>query len=441
MMSTVESIGFCHLDFNRFMFTKKITNILLLLSLGVFLFGTGLKLGQYKEKIERIGQLNNSVFNTKRSPLLDDKNLDFELFWETWEELERKFIDKSKIDKQKMYFGAIKGMVSALEDPNTFFLTPEENKESRDDLAGKFEGIGAQLGLQDNRITVVAPLKNSPAQKSGIKAGDFINEVDDKSTKGWTLPQAVSKIRGTRGTKVKLTLERSSKEFEVVIVREQIKVESVEISYEKRKNQSVAIIKLNQFGDNTNDEWDKTAEEIAEKWQRDEIKGLIIDLRDNPGGYLDGSVYVASEFLPKGKLVVKQTSTTQDEKSYQVKREGKLLDIPMVVIINKGSASASEILAGALRDYKRARLIGEKSFGKGSVQEATNLKGGAGIHITVAKWILPKGDWINSKGIEPDIKVENKLKEEPPQTGENDQQFKKAKKQLIKCPADLGGSS
>src|SRR3989338_11540125 len=364
MMSTVESIGFCHLDFNRFMFTKKITNILLLLSLGVFLFGTGLKLGQYKEKIERIGQLNNSVFNTKRSPLLDDKNLDFELFWETWEELERKFIDKSKIDKQKMYFGAIKGMVSALEDPYTFFLTPEENKESRDDLAGKFEGIGAQLGLQDNRITVVAPLKNSPAQKSGIKAGDFINEVDEKSTKGWTLPPAVSKIRGTRGTKVKLTLERSSKEFEVVIVREQIKVESVEISYEKRKNQSVAIIKLNQFGDNTNDEWDKTAEEIAEKWQRDEIKGLIIDLRDNPGGYLDGSVYVASEFLPKGKLVVKQTSTTQDEKSYQVKREGKLLDIPLVVIINKGSASASEILAGALRDYKRARLIGEKKTKK-----------------------------------------------------------------------------
>lgn len=431
-MSTVESIGFCHLDFNRFMFTKKITNILLLLSLGVFLFGTGLKLGQYKEKIERIGQLNNSVFNTKRSPLLDDKKLDFELFWETWEELERKFIDKSKIDKQKMYFGAIKGMVSALEDPYTFFLTPEENKESRDDLAGKFEGIGAQLGLQDNRITVVAPLKNSPAQKSGIKAGDFINEVDDKSTKGWTLPQAVSKIRGTRGTKVKLTLERSSKEFEVVIVREQIKVESVEISYEKRKNQSVAIIKLNQFGDNTNDEWDKTAEEIAEKWQRDEIKGLIIDLRDNPGGYLDGSVYVASEFLPKGKLVVKQTSTTQDEKSYQVKREGKLLDIPMVVIINKGSASASEILAGALRDYKRARLIGEKSFGKGSVQEATNLKGGAGIHITVAKWILPKGDWINSKGIEPDIKVENKLKEGTTLTRENDQQLEKAIKQLIK---------
>ncbi|OGK12493.1 hypothetical protein A2859_03185 [Candidatus Roizmanbacteria bacterium RIFCSPHIGHO2_01_FULL_37_16b] len=431
-MSTVESIGFCHLDFNRFMFTKKITNILLLLSLGVFLFGTGLKLGQYKEKIERIGQLNNSVFNTKRSPLLDDKKLDFELFWETWEELERKFIDKSKIDKQKMYFGAIKGMVSALEDPYTFFLTPEENKESRDDLAGKFEGIGAQLGLQDNRITVVAPLKNSPAQKSGIKAGDFINEVDDKSTKGWTLPQAVSKIRGTRGTKVKLTLERSSKEFEVVIVREQIKVESVEISYEKRKNQSVAIIKLNQFGDNTNDEWDKTAEEIAEKWQRDEIKGLIIDLRDNPGGYLDGSVYVASEFLPKGKLVVKQTSTTQDEKSYQVKREGKLLDIPLVVIINKGSASASEILAGALRDYKRARLIGEKSFGKGSVQEATNLKGGAGIHITVAKWILPKGDWINSKGIEPDIKVENKLKEGTTLTRENDQQLEKAIKQLIK---------
>lgn len=414
------------------MFAKKITSILLLLSIAISIFGSGFKLGQYKTKLNSIQLLNKSVFNTPNISSSIEKNLDFGLFWETWGELEKKFIDKDKIDIQKMYYGAIKGMVSSLEDPYTFFLTPEENKESKDDLAGKFEGIGAQLGLQGSRIIIVAPLKNSPAKRSGIKAGDFINKVDDKSTKGWTLPQAVSKIRGTRGTKVKLTLERDSKEFDLVIVREQIKVESVELNYEKKKNQAIANLKLNQFGDNTNDEWDLAIDEVSAKWQKGEIKGLILDVRDNPGGYLDSSVYLASEFLPRGRLVVKQTSTTQDAKSYEVNRQGRLLDIPLIVIINKGSASASEILAGALRDYKRAKLIGEKSFGKGSVQEATNLKDGAGIHITVAKWILPKGDWINSKGIEPDVKVENKAKDGTSLTRENDQQLEKAVEQLIK---------
>ncbi|MBI4225483.1 S41 family peptidase [Candidatus Roizmanbacteria bacterium] len=414
------------------MFKKKATNIILLLSVVVFLFGSGFKLGQYKSRIGYIQQLNKSVFSRPNSTSSIGKNLDFTLFWETWEELEKKFIDKNKIDPQKMYYGAIKGMASSLEDPYTFFLTPEENKESKDDLAGKFEGIGAQLGLQDNRIVIVAPLKNSPAKRAGINAGDFINKVDDRSTKGWTLPQAVSKIRGPKGTKVKLTLERDSKELDLEIVREQIRVESVELNYEKKKNQTVAYIKLNQFGDNTNDEWDRAIAEVALRWQNREIKGLIIDVRDNPGGYLDSSVYLASEFLPLGKMVVKQTSTTQESKSYEVEREGRLLEIPLLVIINKGSASASEILAGALRDYKRAILVGEKSFGKGSVQEATNLKDGAGIHITVAKWILPKGDWINSKGIEPDIKVENKTKEGSSLTREADLQLEKAIEQLIK---------
>ena len=411
---------------------KKFTNILLLISLAVFIFGSGFKLGEYKTRFVNIGELNKNVFNASSQPSSIGEGLDFTLFWEAWGELEKKFIEKNKINAKKMYYGAIKGMVSSLEDPYTFFLTPEENKESKDDLAGKFEGIGAQLGLQDSRIVIVAPLKNSPAQRAGIKSGDFINKLDNQATKGWTLPQAVSKIRGPKGSKVSLTLERDSKEQDVTIVREQIKVESVELSFEKKNNQTVAYLKLNQFGDNTNVEWDRAVEEVAAKWQNGEIKGLIVDVRDNPGGYLDGSVYLASEFIPTGKLVVKQTSTTQEERSYEVKRAGKLLDIPMVVLINKGSASASEILAGALRDYKRAKLVGEKSFGKGSVQEATNLKDGAGIHITVAKWILPKGDWINAKGIEPDISVENKTKEGTTPNRESDLQLEKAIEQLVK---------
>ena len=414
------------------MFRKKITNIILLLSLAVFLFGSGFKLGEYRQLQTNLNSLNNSVFDTLSKSITEEKGFDFSLFWQAWSEIEKKFIDKNKLDQQKMYYGAIKGMVASLEDPYTFFLTPEENRESKDDLAGKFEGIGAQLGLQDNRIVIIAPLKNSPAESAGVKSGDFINQVEGQSTKGWTLPQAVSKIRGPKGTKVKLMLERDSKEFDLVIVRDQIKVESVELNYEKKANLQVAHLKLNQFGDNTNSEWDREVAKIALKWRSGLIKGLIVDVRDNPGGYLDSSVYLVSEFLPQGRLIVKQTSSTQTTKTYQVDRPGKLLEIPLIILINKGSASASEILAGALRDYKRAKLVGEKSFGKGSVQEATNLKGGAGIHITVAKWILPKGDWINAKGIEPDIKVENKTKEGTSPNRETDSQLEKAIDELTK---------
>jgi len=319
-------------------------------------------------------------------------------------------------------------MVASIEDPYTFFLTPDENKQTKDDLGGKFEGIGAQLGLKDNRIVIISPLKKSPAETAGVRAGDFINKVNDVSTNSWTLSQAVSKIRGPKNTKVKLTLERNSKEIEVTIVRQQIIVASVENSYEK----NIAILKVNQFGDNTNDEWDKVVQDISEKWSKKQVTGLVLDLRDNPGGYLDSSVYLASDFLPLGKLVVKQEATLYGDKEYRVSRIGSLKDIPMVILINKGSASASEILAGALRDHKRAQLVGEKSFGKGSVQEALDLSQGAGLHVTVAKWVLPNGDWINGKGIEPKIKIVNEIKEGNTISKETDKQLQKAVELLIK---------
>ena len=191
-------------------------------------------------------------------------------------------------------------------------------------------------------------------------------------------------------------------------------------------------MKLNQFGYQTNNEWNSAVAEIKNKWQKKEIKGMVLDVRDNPGGYLDSAVYLASEFLPERKLIVKQESNSTDSKNYYVIRSGKLKNIPLAVLINKGSASASEILAGALRDYKRAILIGEKSFGKGSVQEALDLKEDAGLHITVAKWILPNGDWINSKGIEPNITVENKLKDGNTMTRDQDVQLEKAIEAILK---------
>lgn len=415
--------------------TKKITNILLVASVIVFLFGAGYKLGEYRANSAKIQRLNYNIVNSNPKTEGTDKNLkniDFSLFWDTWAQLEEKYVDQSKIDPKKMFYGAIKGMVASVEDPYTFFLTPEENKQSKDDLGGKFEGIGAQLGLQSNRITVVAPIKNSPAEKAGLRAGDFINKVNGESTRGWVLTQAVSKIRGEKGSKVKLTVEREGREFDVELLRDTIKVESVEVKLDEKQTDcgticgNVAYLKLNQFGENTVDEWEAQVVKIKEAWDKKTINGMILDMRDNPGGYLESSVYLAGEFLPKGSLVVRQESKTFGNKDYTVERTGLLQDIPLVVLVNKGSASAAEILSGALRDHKRARLIGEKTFGKGSVQEALDLREGAGVHVTVAKWVLPKGEWINSKGIEPEIKVENTIPEGNTMSREMDKQLDRA---------------
>lgn len=395
---------------------NKLTTTILSFAVAIFLFGTGYKLGEYR------GQ--NIVVHS----LQNNSNIDFSLFWETWRQLQEKYVDKKKIDPQKMYYGAIKGVAASVEDPYTFFLTPEENVQAKDDLGGKFEGIGAQLGLKDNHIVVIAPLKKSPAERAGVKAGDIIVKVNDQSTEAWTLFKAVSTIRGKKGTKVRLTVLRQGKELTFNMLRDEITVESVELTYE----QNVAVLKLNRFGDDTNRQWDTAIANVAKKWHDKQIAGMILDMRDNPGGYLQSSVYIASEFLPKGKVVVKQQYTNTPSEVYRVEREGKLTDIPLVVLVNKGSASASEIVAGALRDHKRVKLVGETTFGKGSIQEALDLKGGAGLHVTVAKWILPGGDWINGRGVKPDFVVEIKIKEGNTTTRQDDTQLDKALELLTK---------
>lgn len=407
---------------------KKLTDFLLYLSIGIFLFGSGYKFAEWKIKNNARGQSNVTVFNATNQQATDSegKAIDFSLFWDTWEKVTEKYIDDAKVDPQKMYFGAIKGMVASIDDPYTFFLTPEENKQSKDDLGGKFQGIGAQLGLRDGRIVVVSPLKDSPAEAAGLRTNDVIIAVDGESAEKWTLLQAVSKIRGEEGTEVTLSVIRGSEEKDITITRKEIKVPSIELSYKKSGSQNVAHLQLNQFGDTTNSEWDKAASEIAQKYRNGEISGMILDVRGNPGGYLDGAVYIASEFLERGKKIVTQETTGADDRVYTVRRNGVLLEIPLTILINGGSASASEILSGALRDHDRATLIGEKSFGKGSVQEALDLSGGAGLHVTIAKWILPNGEWINGKGITPEIEVTNEVEEGNTITDETDAQLQKA---------------
>lgn len=405
---------------------KTIRNFILILALIILAGGVGYNLGLRETNLSfKNFQPQLSVTNT--APPISKSNVDFSLFWNVWDRLEKNYIDKKALDPQKMVWGAISGMVSSLGDPYTVFLTPEQQKESKDDLGGQFEGIGAQLGIKDKKIVVVAPLKDTPAELAGIKPGDWILKVDGKDTTNWTLPEAVSKIRGPRGTTVVLTIvhEDQDKPIEIPITRAQILVKSVEWSRVADKN--VAYLKLSRFGDQTNEEWQKAVEEIVATYQKKEVKGLVLDLRNNPGGYLNGAVFIAGEFLPQASLVVQQEDASGLRQNYNVDRPGKLIKIPLVVLINKGSASASEIVAGALRDYARAKLVGETSFGKGSIQEAQELSSGAGLHITTAKWILPKGDWINGKGIKPDIEV--KMDEKNPQA---DPQLEKAIEILVK---------
>ncbi len=413
---------------------NKLANIVLVLAVLLFVFGSGYRLGELRPQ-----KKNTEVpVSFSGTASFDKPPLDLSLFWNVWNQLAHKYVDQKKLNSEKMLYGAIKGMVSSLEDPYTYFLTPEENKEAKADLNGRYEGIGAQLGLKDGQVIIVAPLKGSPAEAAGAKPGDIIVAVDGESSEGWTLAQAVNKIRGPKGTSVVLKIVRNAGEpFDLKITRQEIKIASVELEFKKAKGcknncAEVAYLKVSQFGDDTNKEWDAAVLKIKQKWNAGQIKGVVLDLRNNPGGYLEGAVYLASEFLPMGKKVVRQEYVDKSGKNYTVQKGGLLLDVPVVVLINEGSASASEILAGALKDHGRAVVVGKKSFGKGSIQEALDLVSGAGLHVTVAKWILPNGTWINSKGVSPDIEVQNQVKDGNTLTEADDKQLETAIDELLK---------
>lgn len=333
-------------------------------------------------------------------------NIDFKLFWDTWDLLSRSYLDKKAIDPNKLFYGAISGMVSAVGDPYTVFLPPEQQKFSKEELNGSFEGVGIQLGFnKDKRLVVIAPLDGTPAQKAGIKPQDMIIKINDKETTNMTLPEAVNLIRGPKGTQITLSIfrEGESDTRSVALTRDEIIVKSVEVSFkDTNSGKSVAVIKLSRFGERTKEEWNGVVSEVLAK----DPQTVVLDLRNNPGGFLDGAVFIASEFLEGGNVVLQENSEGQ-RTAFKVTRAGKLTQIPMGVLINKGSASASEIVAGAIQDRGRGKLVGEKSFGKGTIQEAQDLERGTGIHITVAKWLTPDGRWVNdTSGLDPDVKID-----------------------------------
>lgn len=332
-------------------------------------------------------------------------NVDFKLFWDTWDLVSRSYLDKKAIEPKKLFYGAISGMVSALGDPYTVFLPPEQQKFSKEELNGSFEGVGIELGFnKDKRLVVMAPLPGTPAEKAGIKPADLIVKIDDKDTSNMTLPEAVNNIRGEKGTEVTLTIFRDgdSDTRLFALKRDTIIVKSVAVSFKvTNSGKKVAVIKLSRFGERTEDEWNGTVSSLLSA----NSQAVVLDLRNNPGGFLDGAVFIGSEFLNSGDVVLQENSEGQ-RITFPVTRTGKLTKIPMIVLINKGSASASEIVAGAIQDRKRGKLVGEKSFGKGTIQEAEDLEEGAGIHITVAKWLTPNGRWVNdTQGLDPDVTI------------------------------------
>ncbi|MFC1622503.1 S41 family peptidase [Patescibacteria group bacterium] len=369
-------------------------------------FALGKNYGNIKvvssERVEKDGKEYGKVLNKEQvTPDYLSSDANFGLFWDVWNKIQNKYIDKP-VGETSLLYGALSGLVSALDDPYSIFLPPEPAKEFQDDLKGKFEGIGAEIGVRNNLLTIISPLTDSPAEKAGLRAKDRVVEIDGTTTENMSLNQAVSLIRGDKGSTVVLKVYRESDNLfhEIPIVRDTIHVVSVEWEI---KQDNIAYIKITNFNSDTNSRFRQAVNEVLLK----NPKGIILDLRNNPGGYLDRAVDIASFWLPAGKVVVQEEfADKQNTQQYLASGKAELKDYMTIVLVNGGSASASEIVAGALRDHGKAKLIGEKTFGKGSVQSLEELAGGSAIKITVARWLTPNGNQIDVVGLEPDEVVE-----------------------------------
>lgn len=367
----------------------------------IIFFAIGFVMGQKRVEIERKKFIPSITFTNQSPP--ERETVDFSLFWEVLGTIPQKYLEKSAIDGQKILYGAISGMVRSLGDPYTAFLDPKQNQAVKSELSGSFEGVGIQIGFnKEKRLVVIAPLFGTPAEKAGILARDLILKIDKRETFDLTLPEAVDLIRGPAGSKVKLVLQRegADKSYEVEITREQITVKSVDVLLRDDDGGKVAVIKVSRFGETTDREWDEAVNRV----QLEKAAAVIVDMRNNPGGLLTSAIHLASEFV-KG-TVVKQEMADGSVGSLPADHVGELAKIPLVVLVNAGSASASEIFAGAIGDNRRGKIVGEQTFGKGTVQDALDFTGGSGLHVTVARWLTPKGRSINGTGITPDVIIE-----------------------------------
>jgi len=336
---------------------------------------------------------------------------DFKQFWDLWRRLKENYYQQP-VDEKKMFYGAMAGLASSLGDPYTVFFEPKTAQEFSESLAGKFEGIGAEIGIKDDQLQIIAPLPEMPAEKAGLRAGDYILKIDKEDTTDMSVEKAVSLIRGKKGTTVVLSIgrykvekDKNGKEkktpttFEVTITRDTIVVKSVRSKY--LKEQRLAVIEITNFNQDTDSMFAQAVNDALNR----EVKGIILDLRNDPGGYLDRAISVAGEWTG-GQVVVKERRQGKITDEFHGTASGRLKGVPTVVLVNQGSASASEIVAGALQDYGLAKIVGMPTFGKGSVQDYSEFPDKSSVKMTIAEWVTPKERSIDKKGIEPDVKID-----------------------------------
>jgi carboxyl-terminal processing protease len=358
----------------------------------------GLIIGENKNAPAKISEEQGKIVNKEAEPEYLKKDVDFGLYWNVIDIIKQKYLEQPASDS-KMFYGSLAGLVASLGDPYSMYFDPETAQKFNEELSGAFEGIGAEVGIKNNRLTIVAPLPDSPAEKAGLKAGDKIYAIDDIDTTGIALDYAVSLIRGKDGTEVKLLISRDGIDAvqEYKIKRAVITIKSVEFAM---KENNIAYIKLSYFNEDTASEFNRVIQEVLAK----NPKGIILDMRNNPGGFLSTAVTVASAWIEDGPIVVEEFGDKTKD-NYPAEGRANFKNYKTVVLVNGGSASASEIVAGALQDYGKATLVGEKTFGKGSVQELESLKDGSAVKITIAHWLTPNGRLIDKEGIKPDVEI------------------------------------
>jgi carboxyl-terminal processing protease len=327
-------------------------------------------------------------------------DVDFKQFWALWQMLKNKYYEQPVKDRD-LFYGAMTGLAGSLGDPYTTYFEPQSASDFQQSLSGRFEGIGAEIGIKDGLLTIVAPLADTPAERAGLLAGDVIVEIDGQDTTDMTVDKAVSLIRGAHGTQVTLSIVRLDQKkppFDVKITRDVIQIKSVKVAWKKG---NVALLEISHFNEDTIDAFQQAVGEIL----RHDPKGVILDLRNDPGGFLEAAVNVSTEWVGKG-IVLKERRQGKIVSEMHGTGSARFGDIRTVVLVNQGSASASEIVAGALQDAKKATLVGMKTFGKGSVQEYQTLPDGSAVKITVAEWLTPNGRTIHKVGLSPDIVID-----------------------------------
>lgn len=379
---------------------------LIALALG-FQLGVGYEQQSFQAERQRIEELFTLTGSGQVIVGDPEQQVDISLLWSVWRLLQQHYLTPEQLTDNTMVYGAVSGMVDSIGDPYTLFMTPKDTKSFDDAMSGTLEGIGAQLDMSNGLVTVVAPLKSSPAEKAGLLARDVIVKVNDQDTDGLRLDEVVMLIRGPKGTPVTLSVlrEGQSEPLKITVVRDSIHIPSVESKLLKTEKGTLGVVALNQFGDDSMEEIGKALSAFPKT-----INGVVLDLRFNGGGYLDGATELVSMFQKTGKVVTVERRGAAPE-VHNVTGHPLLPDIPLVVLINAGSASASEITAGALKDNGRAKIIGTQSFGKGTVQEIIDLPGGSSLRVTIARWLTPSGHDLGKTGITPDIVVDRTVEE------------------------------